>query len=178
LSISSTSIILIGMPGCGKSTLGRRLAERLQRPFIDTDGLIEEATGHSLQTHIDHAGVDAFAELEQSVGLELQPARPSVIATGGSMIYSTPAMLHLRMLGRVIFLDVPLEQLRQRVGSGEGRGLLQRGPGGLDALYAERRPLYLQNAHQVLALEEGDPDQHVEIVLAALEQQLRRSRGS
>lgn len=178
MSISPTSIILIGMPGCGKSTLGRRLAKRLQRPFIDTDTVIEQTTGHNLQTHIDHAGVDAFAELEQSVGLALQPAHPSVIATGGSMVYSTPAMQHLRALGRVIFLDVPLEQLRQRVGSGQGRGLLQRGPGGLDALYAERRPMYLQHAHQVVALEAGDPDQHVDRVLESLEQPTPRRKGS
>jgi shikimate kinase len=168
LSSTSAHIILIGMPGSGKSTLGHRLAERLRRPFIDTDALIEQTSGHTLQAYIDQAGPDAFAELEESVGLRLQPQQPSVIATGGSMVYSLPAMQHLRALGRVVFLDVPLPQLHQRVGSGQGRGLLQRGEGGLDALYAERRPLYLRHAHQVVTLDAGDPDQHVEQVLHSL----------
>ena len=152
------------MPGCGKSTLGRLLARRLGRMFLDTDRLIEAAAGMSLQDYMDRHGPVAFAALEESTALGLAPERPSVIATGGSMIYSGAAMAHLAALGPIIFLDVPLAELEQRVGSGRGRGLLQRGAGGLAALYEERRPLYLRHAGITVPLRRGSVEEQAALL--------------
>ncbi len=160
--------IFIGMPGSGKSTLGRAVAKRLGRAFIDTDERMESTTGLSLQTYMDTHGPAAFARLESATGLGLSPSEPTLVATGGSMIYSDEAMAHLARLGPVVFLDVPLEILQARVGCGSDRGLLQRQSGGLSALWEERRPLYLRHADLIVPLEEGDPNAQAEHIARLL----------
>ncbi len=135
------NLALIGMPGAGKSTLGVLLAKRTARSFLDTDLLIQNAEGAPLQEIIDKRGVESFRRVEARIVLELD-CSASVIATGGSVVYSEAAMEHLGRLGRRIYLDVPLAELDRRLGDLDKRGVI-RGPGqDLADLLAERRPLY------------------------------------
>ena len=137
----SNNLALIGMPGAGKSTLGVLLAKRTARSFLDTDLLIQNAEGTPLQELIEKRGVESFRCVEERVVLELDCSN-SVIATGGSVIYSEAAMEHLGRLGQRIYLDVPLAELDRRLGDLDKRGVI-RGPGqDLEGLLAERRPLY------------------------------------
>jgi len=135
------NVALIGMPGAGKSTLGVLLAKRTARSFWDTDLLIQQAEGASLQQIIERLGVDGFRRAEERVVRQLDCSN-CVIATGGSVVYSEAAMEHLGRLGPRIYLDVPLRELERRLGDLDKRGVI-RGPGqGLEDLLAERRRLY------------------------------------
>ena len=135
------NLALIGMPGAGKSTLGVLLAKRTARSFLDTDLLIQHSEDAPLQEIIDKRGVDSFRRVEERIVLELD-CSGSVIATGGSVVYSEAAMEHLGRLGWRIYLDVPLAELDRRLGDLDKRGVI-RGPGqDLADLLAERRPLY------------------------------------
>ena len=135
------NLALIGMPGAGKSTLGVLLAKRTARSFLDTDLLIQNAEGASLQEIIEKRGVEFFRHVEERVVLRLDRSS-SVIATGGSVVYSKAAMEHLGRLGRRIYLDVSLADLERRLGNLDTRGVI-RDPGqDLEGLLAERRPLY------------------------------------
>jgi len=134
------NLALIGMPGAGKSTLGVLLAKRTARSFLDSDLLIQQAEGTSLQEIIEQRGIEVFRHIEERVVLEID-CSDAVIATGGSVVYSEIAMEHLGRLGKRIFLDVPLAELDRRLGNLDTRGVI-RGPGqDLDGLLAERRPL-------------------------------------
>lgn len=135
------AIALIGMPGAGKSTVGLLLARRLGRRFLDTDELIEQRTGASLQQIVDHGGQDALRAAEEAVLITLDPD-DAVIATGGSAVYSEPGMEHLRRLALVVYLDVGMATLRERLANFDTRGVVRRPGQGLEELWEERRPLY------------------------------------
>ncbi len=135
------SIVLIGMPGAGKSTVGAVLARMQAMPFIDTDELIEAAAGLSLQTLVDQRGVDALRRLEEDVICAL-PDEPRVIATGGSAVYSDAAMAHLQRLGVRVYLRLELSALERRIDNFAQRGLARRPDQSLADLYRERVPLY------------------------------------
>ncbi|MDO4182075.1 MAG: shikimate kinase [Coriobacteriia bacterium] len=138
------NIVLIGMPGVGKSTLGVVLAKIMNYQFVDADLLIQQACGSTLQTVIDTQGTQAFIALESSVLCGIHPETPTVIATGGSAIYSPAAMDHLRTLGPVVYLQVSCEELKTRLLDFEDRGVvMQEGiSSNLEQLFAERMPLY------------------------------------
>ena len=110
----NNNIILIGMPGSGKSTLGVLLAKAIGYSFVDTDLIISRRAGKPLQKILDNDGLDSFLELEEAVGSELDCDR-TVVATGGSMVLSEKAMEHLRSLGTVVYIDVPFEEISRRV---------------------------------------------------------------
>lgn len=152
------------MPGAGKSTVGVLLAKRSGREFVDTDLLIQTAQGRPLQDIIDRDGTEVFRRLEEICVLALG-CQGAVVATGGSVVYSGPAMEHLRRLGTVVFLDVPLAVLEGRVGDPGARGLVRRPGQSLADLYAERRPLYLRHAN--LTVDCGQR-RHEEVVNAIL----------
>lgn len=135
------NIILIGMPGAGKSTVGVVLAKRMGLGFVDTDLLIQLRTGRRLQQIIDEDGLAAFRALEESTIVEFDVC-DAVIATGGSVIYSDKAMTHLAALGTIVYLDVPLPELEKRLHDMESRGLVIDPGSTLADLYAERTPLY------------------------------------
>lgn len=146
LSASAGSWILIGMPGCGKSTVGRRLAQQLGLPFVDTDAVLLEQTGLTtgeLSASTDRAG---FLEAETRAVCSVRPVSPTVIATGGSVVYSRRAMWHLQQIGTVIYLDVPLPVLRQRLGDLQRRGVVLKPEQTLADLYQERTRLYRRYA--------------------------------
>jgi shikimate kinase len=140
-----SNIILIGMPGSGKSTIGRMLAARTSRSFLDTDDRIRATTGRSLQHIVDQDGYLALRAIEERliVGLRLSD---HVIATGGSAVYSPTAMAHLRGHGAIVFLRTEIRTLRSRVRDYETRGLAKRRDQTIDDLFAERSALYRQYA--------------------------------
>lgn len=145
-----TNIVLIGMPGSGKSTAGVLLAKRTARDFVDTDVLIQSAQRRSLQSIVDAEGYLELRRIEEQVICALQ-LRSHVIATGGSAVYSEAAMRHLKLHGRVVFLDVSISVLKNRVNDFETRGLARRPGQTLDDLFAERRPLYQRYADVTVA---------------------------
>jgi len=138
-------IILIGMPGAGKSSVGVLLAKRLGYQFVDTDLLIQGEAHCRLQQIIAHHGLAAFMNLEEQVICQLAVHR-SVVATGGSVVYSDKAMRHLGKIGQPVFLDLPLDILQQRVRNMDTRGLVIDPGETFAALYARRLPLYRQHA--------------------------------
>jgi shikimate kinase len=135
------AIILIGMPGCGKSTLGVLLAKRLARPFVDTDLLIQAGAARPLQQIIDQGGLDAFRALERQCLLQLDPG-PAVVATGGSAVYYPDAMAHLAARGTIVYLRVGLPALRERLSDLSDRGLVIEPGLSFEKLYHQRLELY------------------------------------
>jgi|OpeIllAssembly_1097287.scaffolds.fasta_scaffold395317_2 shikimate kinase len=139
------NIVLIGMPGAGKSSIGVLLAKRLGYDFVDTDLLIQVEAHCRLQQIIVHHGLDAFKDLEERVVCKLAPQR-AVIATGGSVVYSATAMTRLQQIGRLVFLDLPLPMLQQRVRNMDSRGLVIDPGETFAELYARRLLLYRRYA--------------------------------
>jgi shikimate kinase len=136
-----TNIILVGMPGSGKSTIGVLLAKALGLGFVDTDILIQEYTAQSLQDIVDTEGYLALRTVEEDVILRTGFGK-HIIATGGSAIYSEAAMKHLKANGVVVFLDVDLEVLTRRIRDFSTRGIAMRPGQSFTELFKERVPLY------------------------------------
>lgn len=144
-----SSIILIGMPGCGKSTVGVILAKRTTRNFIDTDVLIQISEKRSLQDIVDHDGHMVLRKIEENVLLQLR-CTDCIIATGGSAAYSDLAMKHLQSLGKIVFLNIPLKTIQKRVKDFSTRGLAKRPDQTLQDLFNERLELYFRYADVVI----------------------------
>jgi len=140
-----SNITLIGMPGAGKSTIGIILAKNLGLGFIDTDVLIQINRQKTLQEIIDENDHLHLREIEEQEVLKLNIAR-HVIATGGSVVYSEPAMAHLHGLSRIVFLDVSFEELERRIHNFESRGIAKRADQSFRQLFEERQRLYRRYA--------------------------------
>lgn len=163
-----SNIILIGMPGVGKSTVGVLLAKATSRDFIDTDVLIQRLHQRRLQDIIDAEGLDAFRALEERAVLSLD-VRSHVIATGGSVVYSLPAMHHLRTAGRTVYLYLPFDLLQSRVADLDGRGVVREpGQSFLD-LFRSRSPLYERYADFTIDCTALTHENVVAAIQAALE---------
>lgn len=135
------NLVLIGMPGCGKSTVGVVLAKTLGKRFVDTDLLIQEMQGQLLQPLLDTKGMEFFLKAEEDALLAVNECN-AVIATGGSAVYSEAGMAHLKRNGRVVYLKLPLECIEQRLFDIKTRGIAL-GPGeSIASLYEKRIPLY------------------------------------
>lgn len=143
------NIVLIGMPGVGKSTLGVVLAKELGFQFVDADLLIQEREKRLLKEIIAEEGVDGFLKIENDVNAGIS-AEKTVIATGGSVIYGPGAMEHLKEIGTVVYLKLDYETLDSRLGSLKGRGVVLRDGQTLKSLYDERIPLYEKYADVVV----------------------------
>jgi shikimate kinase len=152
------------MPGAGKSTIGVLSAKRLGTAFLDTDILIQTGEGCYLQDLISRYGISGFREIEETYLIGV-PADCSVVATGGSAVYSAKAMAHLKSLGPVVYLQIELEPLKARLGNLSERGVLRMPGQTIDMLYAERRPLYEKYADIVISTAGMTPDQVVALVL-------------
>lgn len=140
-----SNIVLVGMPGSGKSTVGVILAKLLSFDFLDTDVLIQSSQRRALQDIVDRDGHLALRTIEEDTLLSLD-LQHHVIATGGSAVYSAAAMAHLAAIGTVVFLDVDLATLEGRVNNLATRGLVRRPGQSLADLFAEREALYKQAA--------------------------------
>lgn len=143
------NIILIGMPGCGKSTVGVVLAKRLGMGFLDSDLLIQEETGKLLHKIIEEKGAEGFIAAENKINSQIIANR-TVIATGGSAVYGKDAMAHFAQTGTVVFLNISLKALDRRLGDLNKRGVVIKEGMTLADLYGERLPLYKKYAHIII----------------------------
>lgn len=139
--MTKDNVILIGMPGAGKSTVGVVLAKMLGYRFVDSDLVIQEKTGKLLYELIDEYGLEGFREIENDVNASLEQRR-SVIATGGSAVYGAEAMQHLAQIGYVVYLKLSCGEIENRLGDLHTRGVSMRPGQSLESLYMERIPLY------------------------------------
>ena len=135
------NIILIGMPGCGKSTIGVLLAKNLAYGFLDSDLVIQEQSGRKLQEMIDEMGPEAFSAFEDAVNATLIPHN-TVIATGGSAVYGTRAMEHFREIGTVVYLKASYETIEKRIRNFATRGIVIPEGQTFRDVYNERTALY------------------------------------
>ena len=161
------NVILIGMPGSGKSTVGVVLAKVLGYRFVDSDLVIQETEGKLLHEIITEKGMEGFLAVENKVNRELQAER-SVIATGGSVVYGAEAMEHLKEIGKVVYLKLPYKELRRRLGNLKDRGVVLKEGQTLKSLYEERIPLYEKYADLTVDEAELGIRQTVELVIQAL----------
>ena len=166
-----SNIILIGMAGAGKSTVGRILARHCAWTFIDTDTLIEERCGCSLQDYLELNGLDGFRAMEEEVLLALDQ-RGLVIATGGSAIYSERGMAHLKTTGCLVLLDASLTTVMARIHNQDTRGLINPAGTGLADLYHARRPLYDRWADWRICVDHDPPAAIAEKILSQLNEHI------
>ena len=140
-----SNIILIGMPGVGKSTIGVVLAKRLGYQFVDSDLVIQEQEGKLLHELIEENGNQGFLEIENRVNASIDEER-AVIATGGSAVYGKEAMRHLSDIGIVVYLSLPYDAMEKRLGHLGQRGVAIQPGQSLKEMYEERIPLYEEYA--------------------------------
>ena len=163
-----TNIILIGMPGSGKSTAGVILAKSLGKQFIDTDILIQEEQHRTLQEIIDSDGHMALREIEENVLLKIK-CKNHIVATGGSAAYSHPAMTHLKKEGFAVFLHADLDALKSRINNYETRGLAKRPDQSFQDLFDERSELYNRYADITVKSSLLTQDQVCDEIIMALD---------
>lgn len=170
------SIILVGMPGVGKTTVGKLLAKQTGMEFIDTDSLIISVAGMPLQDYITIYGIEDFRKLEEKVLSEFKPDSPVIIATGGSAVLYDIAMTNLKSLGKIVFLDADLPLIRSRIKNFGSRGIVLNGDekteeltnDPLTAVYIEREPLYYKYSDIRIHVRGIGPKYVAEDVLKAL----------
>ncbi len=163
------NVVLIGMPGVGKSTIGVVLAKVLGYEFVDADLLIQKAEGKLLREIIAEKGTDGFIEVENRVNSQIQ-TRHSVIATGGSVVYGKEAMEHLRSIGTVVYLKQNLKPLERRLRNIKGRGVVLKPGQTLAGLYKERIVLYEKYADVIVDEYKLNVEQTLDAVLQALKE--------
>ena len=152
------NVILIGMPGTGKSVVGRALAERLGYTFIDADDVIVETAGKTLPEILRTDGLDTFLEIEARVG-ETMEYENTVIATGGSMVLYEKAMEHLKENGVVVWLETPLSQINDRMPDDlTDRGIAAPQGMTIRQIYEQRELLYAKYADLIVASKDGEHD--------------------
>ncbi len=162
---STQSLILIGMPGAGKSTIGVLLAKLLVKEFVDTDLLIQTREAKSLQAILDYSGFMALRKAEEEVLLSL-PCENHIVATGGSAVYSQKAMVYLKQFGQIVFLDVSMDELQNRIANASTRGIAKPETQSFAELFLERHPLYLQYADVVIKSEQKTVEEIVQAIVA------------
>ncbi|MGN0585531.1 MAG: shikimate kinase [Ruminococcus sp.] len=161
------SFIMIGMPGSGKSTLGRILAENIGYKYVDTDNLIMNHYNKPLKKLIEELGVEGFIKAEGEI-LSQVNADKTVIATGGSAVYSRNGMEHLKTLGKVIYLCYSLEDIESRVGNLIARGVVCRNCRTLRELFEQRRPYYEEYADITVHLEHASVGRSISRLIKAV----------
>ncbi len=139
--MNKDNIILIGMPGAGKSTVGVVLAKKLGYAFVDSDLIIQSKEGRLLHEIISKRGIEGFWKIEETVNASIEAHR-CVIATGGSAVYGAKAMEHFKQIGSIIYLQLSCDAIADRLGDLSERGVTLKEGQGLPELYDERIPLY------------------------------------
>lgn len=161
------NIVLIGMPGVGKSTVGVILAKMIGYQFTDADLLVQKQEGKLLHEIIAENGTDGFIEIEERVNASIE-ASHTIIATGGSVVYGKKAMEHLSRIGTVVYLKVPYDTLEKRLEDIKGRGVVLKEGQTLRTLYDERTPLYEKYADIEISEDGLNVEQTVEKLLERL----------
>ena len=167
------NIVLIGMPGCGKSTVGVLLAKALGLAFMDTDVVFQAREGRKLQTMIEEIGIDAFLAREEETILQIDCDK-TVIATGGSVVYGARAMEHLHEQGIVVYIRLPFSEIRRRLSNLATRGVTLRPGQTLRQLYDERIPLYEREADIVFDASGCD----IEKTVASIARRIEAANGA
>lgn len=173
---SNMIITLIGMPGCGKSTIGKVLAQQLGLNLLDTDGLIEAQENQTLQQIVDARGNIAFRAIEEQV-LTAMPLSPSVISTGGSVVYSEKIMARLSATSLVVYLRARLETIEYRVSLAPQRGIAAEGQQTLSDLYAERVPLYERYGEVVIDCDDDTPESIADALAKTVAKTITKNRA-
>lgn len=156
-----SNIVLIGMPGCGKSTVGVILAKTLGIGFVDTDLIIQQRENRLLQNIIDTDGIDYFLNCEAEAVKSLS-CDNCVIATGGSVVYREDAVEHLKCNGKIVFLDVPLDEIKKRLNNISTRGIAAQKNDSIDDIYNERIDLYNKYADMIIKTDGDSVEKTVE----------------
>lgn len=156
------SIILIGMPGCGKSTLGVILAKELGMSFVDTDIVIQERTGELLQETLEKRGVSALLDEEESAILSLDMSKHYVVSTGGSAVLREKSMEHLKENGICVYINLSCEEIERRIDNRDSRGIAAEGDATLADIYNYRTPFYEKYADVVVDCSDGDVQKNVD----------------
>ena len=168
MATAKTNLVLIGMPGSGKSTIGVLLAKKTSRDFVDTDVVIQSHEHRSLQDIVDNDGYMVLREIEEKWVTWLT-VEHTVISTGGSVVYSDKSMAHLASDGVIIFLDVSLDTLKQRITDYDQRGIARRPDQSFEELFEERSVLYRRYADITIASDGINQDDVCAAILAALD---------
>ncbi len=168
------NIVLTGMPGAGKSTIGVILAKVMKMPFADTDLFIQERKNMTLQEIINSGGIDEFLKTEEQVILELE-LKNTVIATGGSVVLSEAAMEALGKRGITVYLKLPFEEIEARIKNITTRGIAMGDGQSLQDIYKERRPLYERYADIVIDCMGRDMEEIVSIIKDRVEKFLNKN---
>ena len=161
------NVILIGMPGAGKSTMGVILAKVMGYRFLDSDLIIQEQEKRLLREIIEQEGQEGFLEIENRVNASIRTER-SVIATGGSVIYGEEAMRNLQSIGTVVYIQLSYRTINERLGNIRQRGVVLKEGQSLYDLYEERCPLYQKYAHLIIDAEGMDTEKLMETILERL----------
>lgn len=167
--MSKENIVLIGMPGVGKSTVGVILAKVLGYKFIDADLVIQKRENRLLHEIISEEGLDGFLKAEENANVYIaQNEEKSIVATGGSVVYCEKAMQELKKTGRVIYLELEYDQLKKRLGNLKGRGVVLKDGQDLRGLYEERIPLYEKYADLTVNEKNLDVEQTLQKIVDRL----------
>ncbi|MEG0546894.1 MAG: shikimate kinase [Oscillospiraceae bacterium] len=161
------NIVLIGMPACGKSTIGVILAKTLGFDFIDTDLIIQQREKRLLQDIIDNDGLQEFLDIECNSVLSLD-VKNSIIATGGSVVFRECAMAHLKKNSTIIFIDVSIQTLKDRLNNIKTRGIAAKQTQTIDEIFNERMPLYKKYADFTLNLESKNIEEAVSMIISLI----------
>lgn len=162
--MAKNNIILIGMPGVGKSTVGVILAKVLGYQFVDSDLVIQEKQERLLREIIEEVGTEGFIEVENRINSQIK-TEYSVIATGGSAVYGKEAMKHFKEIGIVIYLKLPYDVLKRRLSDIKDRGVVLKEGQTLRDLYEERVPLYEKYADFIIDEYQLDAEQTIEKIM-------------
>lgn len=165
--MDKSNIVLIGMPGSGKSTCGVLAAKALLKNFFDTDLLLQGLENERLQTIINEKGIDYFLSAEEKAITSLD-IHATVIATGGSVVYSEKSMQHLKSMGKVIYLHLEYDTMVDRIKNITTRGVVLKNGTTLKEMYDERLPLYQKYADEVIYCDHNTVEQTVEKIIKSI----------